>query len=701
MNGSREPIDLIMAESEGTIQFYIGCSRSMRSILLVHLMDSIAGVRLERVSDNSLPRFKCTCSAQLRPEYDFLYLRRGFDKHDLLTGMLSLLKTEGSSTLAAQLVIRLRPATNRRVTRSMIARKIDQRKCFSQRLRKVLVAFAQHDSLLFRIVGRTITAIVTRSAKQTPPSIGGKLDEPLFETQIGMRVSSDSDDLGKASEKLNDLIGATALFATPENKLVASRPKKSDWKPSRAGLCTAEEIALLWHPIGDSVNVAKVERQRSTQVEPPIVLPQSNRHSRMTPIGQVAYRKDKRFVLLPIESLRRHVYITGKTGVGKSTLMQSMFSSNMKDNLGAALIDPHGDLYEAAIKQVPRRRTNQVVLFDPSQENNIVPFNPLDVPIGMNANRVADGVIAAFVKIFGLDTATTPRLLHILRNSIATLIEQPDATLIGINRLLTDTMYRKSAVNRVSNPVVREFWHHEFGKWNERDRATFLASLQNKLGAFLVNRQMQLILGQPSSGFHMRKVMDDGQILLCNLSKGKLGEDSANLLGALLLSSMQVAGESRANIPETDRRDFVCFVDEVQNYSTAALATGLAEARKYRGPLFVLANQYLEQLSPDLRSAIIGNCGSAVVFQVGSEDAPFWSKHFGGVVTPDHLMAMPKYQAVTTILVDGMPTTPMTIRTLKPQRSSASHIEKLKRQAIRQFARPRSELELSTDALFR
>ena len=168
-----------------------------------------------------------------------------------------------------------------------------------------------------------------------------------------------------------------------------------------------------------------------------------------------------------------------------------------------------------------------------------------------------------------------------------------------------------------------------------------------------------------------------------------------------MLSSLQLAGESRANIPESDRRDFICYVDELQNYSTTALATSLSEARKYRAPLFVLANQYREQLAPELRSAIIGNCGSVVTFQVGSEDAPFWSKHFGGTVTPESLMAMPKYHAVANILIDGMPSGPMTMKTLPPPRVFADKVEKLKRQSLRQFARPRVELEQQADSMFR
>ncbi|MBB3208939.1 hypothetical protein FHS27_004773 [Rhodopirellula rubra] len=699
-NRERHSVELILADHEGSIQFFIECPLELRALLLVHLLDAFPGAKLERCSDSLFHADERTKSriVLLRPHLEFEFLRRQFDRHDPMTAVLSLLKSPGTTSSHARIVVRLCPAREACLRAAERSCRLHHGRCHSKAVQRWLVGGVVHERRLVRWMSRLLARVFVRKSKRSPEP-GDKLTDCLFETQVCIEVQSDQTNEAIASEKLTDIAGAFALFASNENRFTVA-VASSERPGGYSGLLTPDEIALMWHPVKAEVQVSKLQRIESVEVEPPIELPLQERHLRLTPLGRTAYRKDNRLVGLPIESLRRHAYVTGKTGVGKSSLMLSMMTANMRDNLGIALIDPHGDLYLDVLCQTPKRRTNQLILFDPGSDQELVPFNPLDASSGIDRGRVADGVLSAFVKVFGLDAATAPRLLHIFRNALYTLVEQPDATLIGINRLLTDAAYRKSAVARVSNPAVREFWHGEFGRWHERDRAQFLASLQNKLGAFLSNRQLQLILGQPQSGFNLRRVMDEGGILLCNLSKGRLGEDPANLLGALLLSSLQLAGESRADIPECERRDFVCYVDELQNYSTTALATSLSEARKYRAPLFVLANQYREQLAPELRSAIVGNCGSVVTFQVGSEDAPFWSRHFGGAVTPESLMAMPKYHAVANILIDGMPSGPMTIKTMPPPIGFASKVEKLKRQSLRQFARPRAELERQTDALF-
>ncbi|WP_235033183.1 type IV secretory system conjugative DNA transfer family protein [Rubripirellula obstinata] len=700
-NAARHPVELVVADHGGGIQFLIDCPLVLRSLLLVHLLDSFPGAKLERVDDDllrSANNRKMQC-VLLRPDLDFEYLRRDSDRYDPMTAVLSLLKQNRSSSSHARIAIRLRPAHDRRYRWAKRSQYVSDGRCVSKMLQVKLVRGLVHHQRSFRWLSAILARCFVFGGSATPQK-ESKVYDCLFETQLTIQVETQAPGSADAQERVSDIVGGFSLFGSNDNRWAVAAVG-NERPVGHAGLLSPEEIALMWHPVDDAVQVAKLHRLESVEVEPPITLPSAGRHSRLTPLGRTAYRKDSRLVGLPIETLRRHVYVTGKTGVGKSSLMLSMMTANMRDNYGVALIDPHGDLYLDAVAQTPKRRTNDLILFDPGSNQQLVPFNPLDVSGGIDRGRIADGVLSAFVKVFGLDAASAPRLLHIFRNALYTLVEQPEATLIGINRLLTDAQYRKTAVARVTNPAVREFWHGEFGRWHERDRAQFLASLQNKLGAFLSNRQLQLVLGQPKSGFNLRHVMDDGGILLCNLSKGRLGEDSANLLGALLLSSLQLAGESRADIPEAERRDFICYVDELQNYSTTALATSLSEARKYRAPLFVLANQYREQLAPELRSAIVGNCGSLVTFQVGSEDAPFWSRHFGGSVTPEGLMTMPKFHAVANILIDGMPSGPMTIKTLPPPKAIAEKVKKLKRQALRQFARPRAELEEKTDALFR
>lgn len=686
-NRDRLSIQLIIATYQGQTGLFIECPLDLRSLLLVHLIDAYPGCQLQRIPDDALGIDTAGAeSVALCPEYVFSHIKQHEGNHDPMTGILSVLPAMGS------VVLTLVPASQKRIRRARRAALIADRICLNEALHDWLVQLADDNSRIRRWLAIAVARIcMRRGASRIQSESPAKLTDLLFEGSLALSVGSAEQNTSHVSnsERISDLVGAYALFSTADNRLIQAKERNAT-----GGLWSAEELAVLWHPPKSTLKVAKVDRTQTVELEPPTLIRSADENQCSTPLGRIAFRRDRRLVHLPVESLRRHVYITGKTGVGKSTLMHSMLTANMRSNFGVALLDPHGDLYADAIALVPRRRNNSLVLFDPSADN-LVPFNPIDVRSGMNRERLAEGVLAAFVKIFKLEAAVTPRLLHILRNALYVLVEQPEATLIGINRLLNDAAYRKSAVARVSNPAVREFWHAEFGRWHERDRVMFIASLQNKLGGFLTNTHLQLILGQPRSGFHLRTVIDERQILLCNLSKGKIGEDAAGLLGALLLSSLQLAGESRADIELRHRPDFVCYVDEVQNYATSALATGLSEARKYRAPLFVLANQYRDQLTPDLQTAIVGNCGSVIAFQVGSEDAEYWSRHFRNKVSPEHLTALPKYHAIADVLLDGMPSGPMTIRTLKPSLGRASQADRLIRHSQRRFAKPAEKLRES------
>ncbi len=227
---------------------------------------------------------------------------------------------------------------------------------------------------------------------------------------------------------------------------------------------------------------------------------------------------------------------------------------------------------------MPRFCKNDVIYFDPAEFNNKISFNPLYVPHGSDKTLVADGVLTSFQKIFGFDESQAPRLLLIFRNCVMSLVELPGATLMDVQRMLVEPLYRKTVISRVSNPVILSFWHDEFSKWSHSDRTMFIASLQNKLGAFLTNEKLQRVLGDPKAKLDLRKEMDNGKVLVTNLSKGRLGENASDLLGTLLVTSLQLAAMSRANIPERDRRDFSIIIDEFQNYATPSIATFLSEA---------------------------------------------------------------------------------------------------------------------------
>ena len=414
---------------------------------------------------------------------------------------------------------------------------------------------------------------------------------------------------------------------------------------------------------------ARVEASHFHEVEPPLRLPTASAHRPVTLLGRVQFRQQRDQFGIHLDDLRRHLIVVGKTGSGKSNFLQTIVLQQIDQNRGVVLVDPHGQLVEEVLDFIPSRRTNDVILFDASDRLAPVGFNPLIGPAGSDPTLIADGVLTAFKNVFGFDEATAPRLLHIFRNSLLSLIGRRDASLLTVQRLLTDTNYRKSVVAGVTNPAVQSFWLTEFDRWNERDRTQYLASLQNKLGAFTTNERLQAILGATEKGIQLRPILDRSQILLCNLSKGTVGHDASTLLGSLLFSSLQVAAMSRANVPEDERPDAVVVIDDFHSYfapGNSTMADALAESRKYRTS-YVLSTQLLEQLDPTTLAGVLGNCGSALCMTVGPRDAAVLAELLGERLTPDDLMRIPKYHGYLRLLVDGTPHT-FSMTTLPPPR---------------------------------
>lgn len=378
--------------------------------------------------------------------------------------------------------------------------------------------------------------------------------------------------------------------------------------------------------------------------------------------------------------------------MGKSTLLQNILAEDIAAGRGCALIEPHGDLASNLLRLIPKHRTNDVIYIDPANDDYPIAFNPLQVPKGADRTVVADGVLSAFGKIFGLDESQAPRLLHIFRNTLLSLVEVPNTTLLSVHRMLTDAIYRKSITNQVSNSVVKSFWLDEFGKWKPQDQTAFVASLQNKLGAFLTNPKLQRVFGQPDSKLDLRKVMDHRQILIVNLSKGRLGENASDLLGTLLVTSLQIAAMTRADVTEAERPDFGIVIDEFQNYATESVATFLSEARKYRANL-TISHQYTSQLPPNILDAVIGNVGSMIAFQLGADDSELFVRQFGGHVTADNLMNTPKYHAYCRLLTNGMPSRCFSMKTIAPTRRQSDRSAIVLRRSQRAYGRPQSEVD--------
>jgi Type IV secretion-system coupling protein DNA-binding domain len=385
--------------------------------------------------------------------------------------------------------------------------------------------------------------------------------------------------------------------------------------------------------------------------------------SRITLIGRTNFRNQHKPFGIRQADRRAHMYIIGKTGTGKSTLLETMIRQDIEAGHGIALVDPHGDLADRVLARLPDARRADLVHFNVPNASRPLGFNPLEsVPLAKRPLAAA-GVLEVFKKIWA--DSWGPRLEHILRNALLALLDQPQATLADILRLMDEPAFRRIAASRVRNGQVRNFWLREYEGYPARFRAEAIAPIQNKVGAFLADPVLNAILSQPKSSFDLRRVIDEGRVLLVNLAKGKIGEDTAALLGALLVSRIGLAGLSRADVAEPSRKDFYVYLDEFQAFTTLGLANMMSELRKYRVNL-ILAHQYLSQLDEQVRDAILGNAGTIVSFRLGLADARILSQEFWPEFSAEDLIRLPNYNVYLKLMVRGAVSRPFSAETLKP-----------------------------------
>jgi energy-coupling factor transporter ATP-binding protein EcfA2 len=387
---------------------------------------------------------------------------------------------------------------------------------------------------------------------------------------------------------------------------------------------------------------------------------------------------------------RQHIYIIGKTGSGKTTLLRNLIIQHIALGHGVGVIDPHGDLAEELLHHVPPARADHLVYFNPGD---------LEFPIGLNVlanvapddrHLVASGIVSAFKGIWR--DSWGPRLEYILYNAVSALLDCRNATLLGVNRMLTDPLFRAKVIRQVKDPFIRSFWAEEYEGYDERFRREAIAPIQNKLGQFLLNPVVRNILGQVRTKVSIPFIMDSGRLFIANLSKGKLGHEKANLLGSLLTAQFQLAAMARVNRPEEERRDFYLFIDEFQNFSTDAFASILAEARKYRSCL-ILSHQYIDQLPLPIRQAVFGNAGTLISFRVGYADAEVLEKEFGNTFPATAIADLGRYEAVVKLLTDGTNNQPFRAKMLPPLENRIGRKEKLIARSRERFAVRRAVIE--------
>jgi len=579
-------------------------------------------------------------------------------------------------------------------------------------LQKMYFRYFVKSSRLKRIILFPVTWVL--SPKRFKPDPEGKEDKVglpakeklsglLFNVNIRIVYIPKKKDHAVSLVKLKEIAGSFKQFNMPAlngfalGKVYRDASIVERYRLRALGnpfLLNVKEMATIFHLPNITVQTPNIFWVRSKKIEPPNDLPKAtnDQAAPVTAIGRTNFRGiDIEFGIKTLDR-RRHMYIIGKTGMGKTTLLENMIYADINAGRGIAVVDPHGDLAESVLNFVPSWRTNDVIIFDPSDRDWPIAFNMLE-NIDPSLNTiVASGLVGIFKKIYA--NSWGPRLEHILRNTILSLLEYPNTTMLGIPRILQDYEFRRRVVRKIEDPLVKSFWVNEFEMMEPRQKIEAISPILNKVGQFLSSPIARNILGQVNSKIDFRWAMDNKKIVIVNLSKGKIGEDTSSLLGSMIITKFQIDAMSRANIPEKDRIDFYLYVDEFQNFATDSFATILSEARKYKLNL-TMANQYIAQMPEEVRDAVFGNVGTILSYQVGFDDAEYLSGQFGEEALPNDLVNLSKFTAYMRLLIDGMPSKTFSLIGLPPVQfdMEEDRKEKVVRLARERYCTPRAVVE--------
>lgn len=514
--------------------------------------------------------------------------------------------------------------------------------------------------------------------------------------QVGIRLLVSTPSPTETNQLLENLIGSFGVFNNGEGNILKPREvfflQKNSFMNSiytrsfsfipKRQILNADELATIFHfPNLTLSGIKNISWGQSLLGEPPSNLPialnlSNEDKEKINFFARTEFKNSLATFGIKTEDRRRHIYIIGKTGTGKSTLIANMAISDMKNNHGVAIIDPHGDLSQIFLNYVPSHRLNDVAYLDPSDTEHPFRLNPLEIKNPAHKELIASGIVSIFYKLYHYSWG--PRLEYILRNTLLTLLEVPDSTFLMVPEILTNNNFRQNVVEKLPDQVLKNFWINEYNKMGENLKAESIMPILNKVGQFLSSPMIRNIIGQPHSTIDIEEMMDSGKIIILNLSQGKLGEDNSALLGAMFITKMQLAAMNRVNKPEEERRDFYLFVDEFQNFATLSFVKILSEARKYRLNL-TLANQYTFQLPEEISKAIFGNVGTLISFLVGADDSRLLSREFGQIYKEEDLVSLGNYQIVLKLAIDNVTSTPFHATTLPLPKSINQNRDKVLR----------------------
>lgn len=506
-----------------------------------------------------------------------------------------------------------------------------------------------------------------------------KFSQDLFAGKV--RLAYKSENLQVAKSKLHTLV---SFFKSVKGENSLREPRFALFQSNllkkfkarvleNSDLFSMGELATLYHFPYKGNLVSNIVQTTSKRAPAPDILPFEGlvNASEVSFFGETNYRNDKKVFGIKRMDRRRHLYIVGKTGSGKSKLLELLLISDVQNSEGCCLIDPHGDLADEVLKFVPKERIEDVVYINPTDRDFPIGFNPLE-PVESYEERqhLSRFLISIFKKLFAENWNS--RMEHLIRYITLALLETPDSNILGITRMLSDTNYRQRVIKQIQDPVVKSFWTNEYSASNEQFVNVAAVPIMNKVGQFIANPIIRNMVGQQKNMLDFEKFMNEGKIVIINLSKGKLGEDNAALLGSMFITKIQQAALARAKIDEEKRRDFYFYVDEFQNFATDAFSTILSEARKYHLDL-TIAHQYIAQLPEDVKATAFGNVGSLIVFPVGGDDAAYLAKEFTPVFTPDDMINLNVREMYIKMSVDGKITQPFSARTTTVPKSEIDY----------------------------
>ncbi len=417
----------------------------------------------------------------------------------------------------------------------------------------------------------------------------------------------------------------------------------------------------------------------------------NNKNNNVTYFAETNFRNERKKFGIKRHDRTKHLYIIGKTGMGKTTLLENMAIQDILKGEGVGIVDPHGGFAEKMLNFIPENRIDDVLYFAPHDIDWPIAFNVMENVDPTQRHLIANGLLGVFKKIW--PDVWSPRMEYILNNCILALLEYPDSTLLGINRMLSDKDYRKEVVSKIIDPVVKAFWTDEFAKYTDRYMTEAGAAIQNKVGQFISNPLIRNIIGQTKSAFDIRDLMDQKKIFIMNLSKGRIGEENSRLIGAMLITKIYLAAMSRVDVPEEERSDFYLYVDEFQNFATESFKDILSEARKYRLNL-ILAHQYIAQMDESVRDAVFGNVGTLATFRVGAADAEELEKEFAPEFYVQDIVNLGFASIYLRLMIDGVASRPFSATTLSPiETKEKPSTEKIIETSREKYATARGEVE--------